>query len=698
MRSYSDLIKIMKIKITLFALLICCEISFAQQKQKDSIKANELSEVKVVTGTRTERVPSSLPLPMTIITSEAIAKTGVTRLNEILNEQTGIILIPDESGFEGIQMQGLDAAYTMILIDGVPLIGRSSGVLDLSRVSVGNIERIEIVKGASSALYGSEAMGGVINVITKRSKKDMFTGSFSYRYATFNTNDVNANILWKKKKFAVNLFGDFYSSDGYDLDKSTPLKNVEKFYNYTIQPKLYYDFSENLKLMVSNRFYNQSMNNVATIESANYTGDAKENEWNSQIKLEHRWNSKFYAEYELYATNYKNDSFLNDENNVLFESTYYNQWLFRPEVRTTWSIKNNKLTTGVGLNYETLDRTYFDKNVNFNSQYIFVQYDFNPTKKWNFLAGFRCDNHSEYASQFSPKLAVNYKFNDNFSLKSSVGYGYKAPDFRQLFFDFTNPSVGYTVLGYNVAEDRLDQFEEQGQILYRIQGISFDAPLEAESSINFNFGTFYKKNKLKIEVNAFYNLIQNLIDTRVVAQKTNGQNVFSYFNISEIFTYGLEFNSTYDFTKEFSVSLGYQYLTAKDRSVLDNFEDYQYVRNSQLQTIQISKSDYFGLYNRSKHTANVKFAYTIPKIKTDINLRVFYRSKYGLFDTNGNQILDKYDTFVDDYFIANLSITKNIADKLLLQAGANNLFDFTNPDLITNLSGRQIFARLQCNF
>ena len=698
MRSYSDSIKIMKIKITLFALLICCEISFAQEKQKDSIKANELSEVKVVTGTRTERVLSSLPLPMTIITSEAIAKTGVTRLNEILNEQTGIILIPDESGFEGIQMQGLDAAYTMILIDGVPLVGRSSGVLDLSRVSVGNIERIEIVKGASSALYGSEAMGGVINVITKRSKKDMFTGSFSYRYATFNTNDVNANILWKKKKFAVNLFGDFYSSDGYDLDKSTPLKNVEKFYNYTIQPKLYYDFSENLKLMVSNRFYNQSMNNVATIESANYTGDAKENEWNSQIKLEHRWNSKFYAEYEFYATNYKNDSFLNDENNVLFESTYYNQWLFRPEVRTTWSIKNNKLTTGVGLNYETLDRTYFDKNVNFNSQYIFVQYDFNPTKKWNFLAGFRCDNHSEYASQFSPKLAVNYKFNDNFSLKSSVGYGYKAPDFRQLFFDFTNPSVGYTVLGYNVAEDRLNQFEEQGQILYRIQGISFDAPLEAESSINFNFGTFYKKNKLKIEVNAFYNLIQNLIDTRVVAQKTNGQNVFSYFNISKIFTYGFEFNSTYDFTKEFSVSLGYQYLTAKDRSVLDNFEDYQYVRNSQLQTIQISKSDYFGLYNRSKHTANVKFAYTIPKIKTDINLRVFYRSKYGLFDTNGNQILDKYDTFVDDYFIANLSITKNIADKLLLQAGANNLFDFTNPDLITNLSGRQIFARLQYNF
>ncbi|MWB94576.1 TonB-dependent receptor [Flavobacterium sp. GA093] len=686
----------MKFKITFFAAVLFCQISFAQEK--DSTTVNKLSEVTVTTGTRTERVLSSLPLPMSIITSEQIVKSGVTRLNEILNEQTGIILIPDESGFEGIQMQGLDAAYTMVLIDGVPLVGRTSGVLDLSRVSVGNIERIEIVKGASSALYGSEAMGGVINVITKRPVKDMFSGSLSYRYATFNTNDISTNVLWKKKKFAANLFANFYSTDGYDLDESTTLQNVEKFNNYTIQPKFYYDFSQNLKLIVGNRFYNQKMNNAAVIESENYNGDAKENEWNSQIKLEHKWNSKIYSEYELYATNYKNDSFLNDENDVLFEEAYYNQWLFRPELRTTFSIANDKLTTGVGLNHETLDRTYFDHNVNFNSQYVFVQYDYNPTEKWNLLAGFRYDNHSEYASQFSPKLAVNYKLSNNFSLKSSVGYGYKAPDFRQLYFDFTNPSVGYTVLGYNVAEDRLNQFEEQDQLLSRVAGISFDKPLEAESSINVNFGGFYKRNKLKIDVNTFYNAIDNLIDTQVVAQKNNGQNIFSYSNYNKIFTYGIEYNTTYSFTKEFVLSFGYQYLIAKDKSVVDNFEEYQYIRNSDLQTIKINKSDYFGLYNRSKHTANIKLAYTIPKIKTNVNLRVFYRSKYGMFDTNGNQILDQYDTFVKDYFLTNLSISKDLTEKVMLQAGANNVFNFTDPNQINNLAGRQLFARVQYNF
>ena len=686
----------MNLKITPFISLFFCGIAFGQMK--DSIAVEERLAEVVVTGTRTQRILSSLPLPMTVITSETILKMGVTRLNEILNEQTGIILIPDESGFEGIQMQGLDAAYTMILIDGVPLVGRTSGVLDLSRVSVGNIDRIEIVKGASSALYGSEAMGGVINVITKKPKEDSFDGTLSYRYSTFNTNDANVNLLWKKKKFGANLFTNFYSTDGYDLDKNTWLKNIEKFHNTTIQPKLYYDFSENLKLIVSNRFYNQKMDNKAVIDSEKHKGDATEREWNSQIKLEHKWNSKIYSEYEFYTTNYRNDSFLNNENDELFERSYYNQWLFRPEIRTTFSINEDKLTAGAGINYESLDRTYFSENVAFNSQYAFVQYDYNPSERLNILAGFRYDNHSAYASQLSPKLAANYKIAENFSLKASVGYGYKAPDFRQLYFDFMNPSVGYTVLGYNVANDRLNELEAQGQIASRTSGVNFSDPLKAESAVNFNFGTFYKKNKFRLDINVFYNSISNLIDTRVVALKSNGQNVFSYTNISEIFTYGLEYNSTYNFSKDFNVSLGYQYLIAKDKSVVDDFENYKFIRPAGSGTIEISKSDYFGLFNRSKHTANIKLAYSFPEIKTDINLRVFYRSKYGMFDSNGNQVLDKYDNFISGYALANLSISKYITNKLMLQGGVNNLLDYTDSGQINNLAGRQIFTRVQFNF
>jgi outer membrane receptor for ferrienterochelin and colicins len=251
-----------------------------------------------------------------------------------------------------------------------------------------------------------------------------------------------------------------------------------------------------------------------------------------------------------------------------------------------------------------------------------------------------------------------------------------------------------------VAEARLDEFEAQGQLLSRVDGISFSDPLKPESSVNFNLGTFFKKVKLKMDANAFYNSITNLIDTRVVAQKTNGQNVFSYFNINEIFTYGIEYNASYGFTNDFRISFGYQYMVAKDKSVVKAIERGEVFARDPitLESFQLTKSDYFGLFNRSKHIANIKLYYSIPKLKTDISLRVIYRSKFGLVDTNSNQILDIYDDFVNEYFITNLSLSKSFKDKFILQVGANNLFDFTNPQEISNIPGRQVFGKLLFNF
>ena len=97
------------------------------------------------------------------------------------------------------QMQGLDSDYTLILVDGVPLVGRTAGTLDLSRITVGNIKQIEIVKGASSSLYGSEALAGVINIITENPKQG-FKGDIDLRTGTFNTTNTSANINYKKGK------------------------------------------------------------------------------------------------------------------------------------------------------------------------------------------------------------------------------------------------------------------------------------------------------------------------------------------------------------------------------------------------------------------------------------------------------------------------------------------------------------------
>src|SRR5690606_30694517 len=140
-----------------FSLFLGC-VGFWQENEAviiDTTKTETLSEV-IVTATRTVRQLSSLPLPVQLVSKKEIQSVNSLRLSDILNEQTGLITIPDFGGGEGIQLQGLDSQYTLILVDGVPLIGRSAGTLNISRITVGNIKQIEIVKGASSSLYGRD--------------------------------------------------------------------------------------------------------------------------------------------------------------------------------------------------------------------------------------------------------------------------------------------------------------------------------------------------------------------------------------------------------------------------------------------------------------------------------------------------------------------------------------------------------------
>ena len=146
--------------------MFCCYLNTtAQQTVRDTASRESLNEV-VVTATRTPRSVSNLPVPVTVIGQSAIERIGALRLNEVLMEQVGLQVITDHG--TGLQLQGLSADYILILIDGEPVIGRTACTLDLTRLAVGNIQRIEIVKGPSSLLYGSEAMGGVVNIITKK--------------------------------------------------------------------------------------------------------------------------------------------------------------------------------------------------------------------------------------------------------------------------------------------------------------------------------------------------------------------------------------------------------------------------------------------------------------------------------------------------------------------------------------------------
>ena len=663
--------------------------------KNDSIE-NNLDEV-IISGTKTIRVVSSLPLNASVINKVEIEKTNATRLSDVINEELGLITVSDFGGAEGIQMQGLDSEYTLVLIDNQPLVGRLAGTLDLNRVSVGNIKQIEIVRGPSSSLYGNNAFAGVINIITDEPKEG-FNGNVSSSYETHNTTDSNISLSYKNKDFNGSVFFNKYSSDGYDLIEDDGLNTVNEFNNNTLQIKLGYDISKKFKVRINTRHFTQMIDNIAP---NNLSGETFTAEDNINFIISHK-SDKFNTDFEIYFTSYFGDEFLDDELGNRFSESFYDHILLKPEIKTVYKIDNQKeFVFGLGNEYETLNRTYFEIEPKQNSPFIYFQYDYKPNEKINLILGGRFDKYKEYKSQISPKFSGIYKIQNNESIKISTGYGYKTPDFRQLYFNFSNSTVGYSVIGYNVVEDVINQLIDEGQIANIIIPIEeFEDPLSPESSFGVNIGYSREINeKISLSSNIFSNSAKNLIDYRVIANKINGQNVFSYYNVNNVSTFGFDINTKYKADNYFSFSIGYQLLYAYDLDARKAFENGDVYARLTVDSpaFRLKKSDYFGLYNRSRHMGVLKINYNNLENNFSCNLRLRYRSKYGIYDSNSNNYLDKYDDFVNGHITTNISMNKIINSSLTVSGGVENIFNYLDRQNISNLSGRIYFLRAKYN-
>ena len=215
-------------------------------------KIEELNEV-IITATRTSRAIDNVPMPVKVIGSDDIGQIGSVRLDEVLREQTGLQIVSDHGS--GLQMQGLNSDYILILIDGEPVIGRTAGTLDLRRLAVDNIERVEIIQGPSSSLYGSEAMAGVINIITRETDKSGLSGTAHAQLLSFGTLDAGTSAGYSGDRFSTTMLVNRLSTRGYDLNDQTVSMTAPPFQALTLNPKFSYRFSENVKFSLSGRFY-----------------------------------------------------------------------------------------------------------------------------------------------------------------------------------------------------------------------------------------------------------------------------------------------------------------------------------------------------------------------------------------------------------------------------------------------------------
>jgi len=694
----------------------------ALAQDADTLAVQHLEEV-IVTATRNERTMGALPMPVSLIPKNQIKTMGSLRLNDVLAEQTGLVVVPQVNAQgNGIQIQGFNPDYTLILIDGEPVIGRYTGSLELSRIAVGNIKQIEIVKGPSSSLYGSDALAGVINIITDRPQGTRVNAAV--RYGTNNTLDINGDVGFTKKKLGIYLFGNRYHTDGYDLSPQNFGKTVSPFTNYTLNSKITYRFNPFTDISLAGRFFNEDQVFRFEVESngsrTRTSGNGNTRDWNFNPVLTHRFSNKLKAIARFYSTHYKTETHLNLETDG---SRYYqddfNQTFMRPELNAEYFFNDkNILTLGGGYIQEMVQTSrYGDEEKRYQgTTYGFFQHEWLPIEKLSVIAGGRYDHNTIYGGQFSPKLSSRYELNKKVTFKVSGGVGFKAPDFRQLYFNFTNSAAGgYSVLGTEVAMDRLTELDAAGQIQTYLFDPALLGNLQAERSISINAGASVELlPSLKMDLNIFHNSINNLIETQAVAITTSGQSIYSYRNILRAYTQGLESNFSYPIAKYFNLSLGYQLLYAKDKDVVQDVKagDVYWRDPYTLVTKQLQPGEYFGLYNRSRHMGNFKIFYNHKPSGWEGSLRVIYRGKYGIgdirgniqgevippSDANSNSILDVYDNFVPGYAQVNLSAAKTIRNSLRLQVGVDNMFDYTEPVLIPNLPGRLYYASVSYSF
>jgi len=651
-------------------------------------------------------------MPSKVISREEIEMMGSRRLDEVLKEQTGLAIVNDigsGSRAVGLQMQGFDSGYTMIMIDGQPMVGRNNGNFDLSRITVSNIERIEIIKGASSCLFGSEALAGVINIVTRKNINHP-QAMAALRYGSFNMVDatLEGETPFAGKKGSAYLSGNYYRTDGFN---SNPYLNEGKtappFDSFAFQGRARYLLSDKSTLNFNGRYVTRHSDNQISYGVKPTKDVLDEQDLNGSFSLNNNFDNGLKLKSQYYLTRYKTTQDITDLNSgIVIPGNSFEQYVHRAELQSVKRLSDvMELTAGAGGAYEGLQNTAYRGSKSMANYFVFAQASWQPLTKLSLTGGARYDYHDKYGGKVNPSLGIQYQPFANFTLKAAVATGFKTPNFQQLYLVFTNLQTGYTVLGSEEFWREIRILQDAGQIMSVFPSAQNIGKLKPERSVSYSGGFNYSPvTSLKLDVNVFYNDMKDFINSEQVAVKTNNQQVFSYMNIAKAYTTGAEIGLSWSATREFTISGGYQLLYAIDKGVVDSIKNgtglYGFVYDTDINNVRKSTGkDYFGLNNRSRHMANVKFSYQHEKSGITGTFRVNYRSKYGFSEDNkANKFLDPYDTFVRSYFLLNAAAQKTFYNKhLQFQLTADNLMNYRDQ-LMPAQQGRALIAGVSWRF
>ena len=478
--------------------LIAQSQGFLKAEKKITILAGERSEVNfslevnnerldeiVVTGTRTPKRRIDSPVIVNLIDSETLAQVAATDLSEGLRFQPGLRVETDcqTCNYTQLRMNGLQGGYSQILINSRPIFSPLTGLYGLQQIPVNMIERIEVVRGGVSALYGSSAIGGTVNVITKIPKKNEYSLNYNFESidgdAEQHVLNGNATVVSKNYNSGATFFvsrrdRDVYDANGDGFSELSSLKDNSFGVNAFFLP------TDNSKLELSiSSLYEYRYGGEITDKVAHLAQQSEERTHNVLMgSLDYQINfnedkSSFIAYYGGQQTDRDHYTGIIPDDPIEQQAFFANPPYGTSEVSTHQGgiqvnhkfdrFLSGKTTLTGGVEYvyddvfDEIPSYQFLVDQTTKNLGMFVQNDWDINDKINFLAGFRLDDHNLVDNViFSPRLSLLYKFQETTQFRLGWGTGFRAPQAfdTDLHIAFAGGGVSRISLAENLIEER----------------------------------------------------------------------------------------------------------------------------------------------------------------------------------------------------------------------------------------------------
>ena len=673
--------------IGLWLLAFCLS---AQSVQKEAA----LQEV-VVTGTGTQHLLKDAPVQTEVISHRQLQQFAGKSIEDILSGLTASFAFNENDMGSHLQMNGLGNSYVLILVDGRRLHGDNGGENDLSLIDPHNIEKIEIVKGASSALYGSDAIAGVINIITRKHREQGLMLENTSRVGSYGDIRQHNGIALNYGKFSSYTNFQLQHSDGWQNTSEEALSQTEyhitdsrnktvnrhtnwqlaEHLTYQLTPKieLYADGSIYWKLIyrpcgkhpgVDVKTYDMQYNNA----SISVGGKWKLNE-TDVITLDADW--KRHAYKYVYTDTTLTDGYVNGRFTNYFPYFPGDKELQSDQRLTQISLKGvfalpyeQMLSAGFDYRYDWLEAPMRVKGgkATDNTQAIYVQDEWALLNPLYLTAGLRLTRNEGFGTRLTPKLSAMLKLGE-LRLRATWSQGYKTPTPKELHYQYIRNMNGvYLYLG--------------------------NTDLKAQTSNYFGVSAEYTLGHLTMTLSGYYNKVDNMIALVTIPTSEapgdlivqyDPKRVRQYQNMEDAKTYGIDFTARYQ-TKHFTAGGSYSYLDTKAHQY---DSDHDVMQEVTIDGMAHHKANWYVTWNH--------------------DFSKLYHLGIGIYGRMSSKRYYQIDGNGKGYQIWRLATTHQFGKNLRLEAGIDNIFNYIDKTphglhLGTTTPGTTVYASLTVRF